>query len=57
MSRQEAEGRRKKIEGEIRETVGKVADDKSERVRGAGEKLEGDIQEGLGKAKRKATNG
>jgi len=54
MNRQEEEGRRKKMEGQIRETVGKAVDDKSEQIRGKGEKVQGEIQEGLGKAKRKA---
>jgi uncharacterized protein YjbJ (UPF0337 family) len=53
MSNQEVEGRRKKVEGQVREDVGKAVGDKSEQVRGGGEKLQGDVQEGLGKAKRK----
>jgi uncharacterized protein YjbJ (UPF0337 family) len=53
MNNTEMEGKRKRIEGAVREEVGKVTGDKSERVRGAGEKVEGKIQEGVGKAKRK----
>ena len=55
MSNQEAEGARKKVEGQLREDVGKLTDDKSEEIRGKGEKVQGTIQQDLGKAKRKVT--
>ena len=53
MSYHEEEGKRKRIEGEVRKDVGKVTGDKSEQVRGEGEKFEGRIEQGLGEAKRK----
>jgi uncharacterized protein YjbJ (UPF0337 family) len=53
MNSTELEGKRKRVEGAVREEAGKVEGDKSERVRGAGERLEGKVQEGVGKAKRK----
>jgi uncharacterized protein YjbJ (UPF0337 family) len=56
MNNQEAEGKRKKVEGQVRETVGSAVGDKSEQIRGKGEQIQGDVQEGLGKAKRKIEN-
>ena len=53
MSKTELEGKRKRVEGAVREEVGKVAGDKSEEVRGKGEKVEGRLEEAVGKAKRK----
>lgn len=53
MSNQEIEGKRKKIEGQVRETVGKATDDRSEEIRGKGEQIRGSVEEEAGKAKRK----
>jgi uncharacterized protein YjbJ (UPF0337 family) len=54
MSKQVAEGRRKRAEGEIKNQVGKAVGNNSERARGKVEKVEGRIQEAVGNAKMKA---
>jgi uncharacterized protein YjbJ (UPF0337 family) len=54
MSKDEVEGRGKKIKGQIREEVGKITDNKTEQVKGRIEQAEGDVQEKVGKIKRKA---
>jgi uncharacterized protein YjbJ (UPF0337 family) len=54
MSAHEMEGKRKKVEGQVRDTMGKMTGDKSEQIRGKAEKVEGKVEESLGKAKRKA---
>jgi uncharacterized protein YjbJ (UPF0337 family) len=54
MSKDEVEGRGKKIKGQIREEVGKITDNKTEQLKGKIEQVEGDVQEKIGKVKRKA---
>ena len=54
MSKDEIEGRGKKIKGQIREEVGKLTDNKTEQVKGKIEQVQGKVQEEVGKIKRKA---
>jgi uncharacterized protein YjbJ (UPF0337 family) len=54
MSKTESEGKRKRVEGAVREEVGKITGDKSEQIRGKGENVQGKVEERLGKAKRKS---
>jgi uncharacterized protein YjbJ (UPF0337 family) len=53
MSRQEREGRHKRIEGEGLDNIGKAFGDKSEQIEGKGQQVEGRIEEAVGEAKRK----
>jgi uncharacterized protein YjbJ (UPF0337 family) len=53
MNIDEVKGRGKKIEGQIREGVGKLTDNKTEQIKGKIEQVEGTIQEEIGKIKRK----
>jgi uncharacterized protein YjbJ (UPF0337 family) len=46
-------GKRKQTEGKIREEVGKLTGDKSERIKGKMEQVEGKVQEDIGKVKKK----
>ena len=54
MSKEEAKGKSKQIKGQIREEVGKLANNKTEQLKGKIEQVEGKAQEEIGKAKRKA---
>jgi uncharacterized protein YjbJ (UPF0337 family) len=54
MSKDEVEGRGKKVKGQIREEVGKITDNKTEQIKGKIEQVEGKVQEEVGKIKRKA---
>ncbi len=54
MSKDEVEGKAKKLKGQIREEVGKITDNKTEQVKGKIEQVQGDVQETVGKIKRKA---
>ena len=54
MSKDEVEGRGKKIKGQIREEVGKITDNKTEQVKGKIEQAQGTVQEEVGKIKRKS---
>lgn len=54
MSKDEVEGRGKKIKGQIREEVGNITDNKTEQLKGKIEQVEGKVQEEIGKVKRKA---
>jgi len=53
MSKDEVEGRGKKIKGQIREEVGKLTDNKTEQLKGKIEQVEGQVKEKIGKIKRK----
>jgi uncharacterized protein YjbJ (UPF0337 family) len=54
MSKDEVEGKVKKLKGQIREEVGKITDNKTEQVKGKIEQVQGDVQETVGKIKRKS---
>jgi uncharacterized protein YjbJ (UPF0337 family) len=54
MSKDEVEGKAKKIKGQIREEVGKITDNKTEQLKGKIEQVEGKAQEEVGKIKRKS---
>ena len=54
MSKDEVDGRSKKIKGQIREAVGKLTGNKTEQIKGKIEQVEGRAQEEIGKVKRKA---
>ena len=54
MSKDEVEGKAKKLKGQIREEVGKITDNKTEQLKGKIEQVEGKAQEEIGKVKRKA---
>jgi uncharacterized protein YjbJ (UPF0337 family) len=54
MSNDEVKGKRKQIEGQIREDVGKLTGNKTEQVKGKIKQVEGKVQEEIGKAKRKS---
>ena len=54
MSKDEVEGKSKRIKGQIREEVGKITDNKTEQLKGKIEQVEGRAQEEIGKVKRKA---
>jgi len=51
MSKDEVEGKSKKIKGQIREKVGKITDNKTEQIKGKLEQVEGIVQEEIGKVK------
>jgi uncharacterized protein YjbJ (UPF0337 family) len=53
MSDDVEKGKRKQVEGKIREEAGKLTGDKSERVKGKFEQAEGKVQEEFGKVKKK----
>jgi uncharacterized protein YjbJ (UPF0337 family) len=53
MSKDEVEGKVKKIKGQVREEIGKITDNKTEQVKGKIEQAQGDVQEKIGKIKRK----
>jgi uncharacterized protein YjbJ (UPF0337 family) len=53
MSKDELEGKSKRIKGQIREGVGKLTDNKTEQLKGKIEQVEGQAQEEIGKLKRK----
>jgi len=54
MSKDEVEGKIKRVKGQIREEVGKLTDNKTEQIKGKIEQVEGQVQEEIGKVKRKA---
>lgn len=54
MSENEIKGKGKQIQGQVREQIGKLTDDKSEQVKGQVEQVEGKARENLGKAQREA---
>lgn len=54
MTTDEEKGKRKQVEGQIREGVGKVTGDKTEQVKGKIQQVEGKVQEEIGKVKRKS---
>jgi len=54
MSKDEVEGKVKKIKGQVREEIGKITDNKTEQVKGKIEQAQGDVQEKIGKIRRKA---
>ncbi len=54
MSEDEVEGKSKQSKGKIREGIGEMTGDTSEKIKGKGEQAEGKIQEKWGEAKRKA---
>ena len=54
MSKDEVEGKSKRIKGQIREEVGKLTDNKAEQLKGKIEQVEGQAQEEIGKVKRKS---
>jgi len=54
MSKDEVEGKVKKLKGQIREEVGKITDNKTEQIKGKIEQVQGDVQDTVGKLKRKA---
>jgi uncharacterized protein YjbJ (UPF0337 family) len=54
MSENEIKGKGKQIQGQFREEVGKLTDDKSQQLKGQIEQVEGKARENLGKAQREA---
>jgi len=54
MSEDEVEGKSKQGKGKIREGIGEMTGDTSEKIKGKGEQAEGKVQEKWGEAKRKA---
>ena len=54
MSKDELEGKSKRVKGQIREQVGKLTDNKTEQLKGKIEQVEGQAQEEIGKVKRKS---
>ena len=54
MSNDEEKGKRKQVEGQIREGVGKLTGDKSEQIKGKIQQVEGKVQEEIGKVKKKS---
>jgi uncharacterized protein YjbJ (UPF0337 family) len=53
MKQQEVRGKAKKVQGRVKEAVGKVTGDRALERKGAGQRAEGAVQEGVGKARRK----
>ena len=56
MSDKELEGKMDKAKGNIKETVGKMTDDKSMEAEGKADQMKGEAKETAGEAKRKAKN-
>jgi uncharacterized protein YjbJ (UPF0337 family) len=54
MSNDEVKGKNKQIQGEVRDQVGKLTNDKEEQAKGKIEKVQGKAQEEIGKVKRKS---
>jgi uncharacterized protein YjbJ (UPF0337 family) len=54
MANDEVKGKVKKIEGQVREEVGKLTGNKSEQVKGKIQQVEGKAQEEIGKLKKKS---
>jgi uncharacterized protein YjbJ (UPF0337 family) len=55
MANDELKGKGKQIEGQIREEVGKLTNNKTEQVKGKIQQIEGKVQQEIGKAKRKSS--
>jgi uncharacterized protein YjbJ (UPF0337 family) len=53
MSNDEAKGKVKQVEGQVREGVGKATGNKTEQVKGKLQQVEGKVQEEIGKLKKK----
>ncbi|OYV95132.1 MAG: hypothetical protein B7Z68_07410 [Acidobacteria bacterium 21-70-11] len=53
MKKQEARGKAKKVQGRVKEAVGKATGDRELERKGARQRAEGAVQEGVGKARRK----
>jgi uncharacterized protein YjbJ (UPF0337 family) len=53
MSDDEKKGKRKQVEGQVREDVGKLTGNKTEQVKGKIQQVEGKVQEEIGKLKKK----
>ena len=56
MRQQEVRGKAKKIQGRVKEAVGKLTGDSALERKGARQRAEGTIQEGVGKGRRKITD-
>lgn len=53
MSKDEEKGKRKQVEGQVRQDVGKITGNKTEQVKGKIQQVEGKVQEEIGKHKKK----
>jgi uncharacterized protein YjbJ (UPF0337 family) len=53
MQQQEARGKAKKVQGRVKEAVGKITGNSALERKGARQRAEGAVQEGVGKARRK----
>lgn len=54
MSDREAEGEYDKAKGKVRETVGKITDDKSEQAHGKWDQAKGEVKKAVGKAEKES---
>jgi uncharacterized protein YjbJ (UPF0337 family) len=50
----EEKGKRKQVEGQLREGVGNLTGNKTEQIKGKIQQIEGKVQEEIGKAKKKS---
>lgn len=53
MKKQEVRGKAKKVQGRVKEAVGKATGNSALERKGARERAEGAVQQGVGKARRK----